>query len=191
MLSGIDLIYRGSPPTYFQREVNHKVNCLLIGLGIALLTSGCAGLAALPLSAASSLLSPAGAVEIHNQTAVRLDQPNFVVVRTNATGHAKGFALLGLITLVPAKFSTAMDRFYASAAIQTGKPQAIADVVLEKSSTFWILFSIPEISVRGDIVEFVPSSDEDTPPTPMEVTPNGTTPVPEAISKQTRHNLRL
>jgi hypothetical protein len=148
-------------------------------------------LAAVPFSAASSLLAPAGAIEIHNQTAVRLDQSNFVVVRTNATGTAKGFALLGLITMVPAKFSTAMDRFYTRAAIEPGKPQAVANVVLEKSSTFWILFSIPEISVRGDIVEFVPSPGDDTEPTPMEVAPGSPTPAPDAISKQARHNLRL
>ena len=134
-------------------------------LGVAALTGGCAGLAAYPLSSTPALLSPAGAVEIHNQTQVRLDQDNFVTVKTNASGKSKGFALLGLITIVPAKFSTALDRCYVQAGIESGTPQTLANVVMERNTTYWILFSIPEVSVRADVVEFVPaeSSDEESP----------------------------
>jgi hypothetical protein len=148
--------------------VNHQAKNLIALLCLALLATGCAGLAAYPISAATSLLSPAGATEIHNQTAVRLEQSNFVVVRTNAVGRSHGFALLGIITMVPAKFSTAVDRFYISAAIEPGKPQAVVDVVVEKTSTYWILFSIPEISIRADVVEFVPAEADQTPPEDME-----------------------
>jgi hypothetical protein len=118
-------------------------------------------MAAYPLSSAPALLAPAGAVEIHNQTDVRLDQNNFVVVKTNAAGKCKGFAFLGIITMKPAKFSKALDRCYAQAAIEYGKPQTLVNVVMERNTSYWILFSLPEVSVRGDVVEFMPAEPYD------------------------------
>jgi hypothetical protein len=141
--------------------VNQWVFRLAALLGLAALGSGCAGMAAAPISSATSLLSPAGAVEIHNQTVVRLDQDNFVVVKTNAAGKCRGFSLLGIIAMAPAKFSTALDRCYAHAAIESGKPQTLVNVVMERNTTYWILFSVPEVSVRADVVEFVPAESPD------------------------------
>src|SRR5262249_49518454 len=124
---------------------------------------GCAGMAAYPLSSAPALLAPAGAVEIHSQTEIRLERNNFVTLKTNVVGKCKGFALLGIITMKPAKLSKALDRCYAQAAIHYGKPQTLVNVVMERNNAYWILFSIPEVSVRGDVVEFnpaAPSADE-------------------------------
>jgi hypothetical protein len=87
---------------------------------------------------------------------VWLEQANFVEVKTNVVGQSKGFSLLGIITLVPARFGTAMDRLYAEAAMQPGRPQTLANLVTERSSTFLILYSIPRVSIRADVVEFVP-----------------------------------
>jgi hypothetical protein len=151
--------------------VNHWVLKLVALLGLAALGSGCAGMAAYPISAASSLLSPAGAIEIHNQTEVRIDQDNFVIVKTNAAGKAKGFSLFGFITLAPAKFSTALNRCYGQAALEAGKPQMLINVVMEKNTSYWILFARPEVSVRGDVVEFVPvePSADESPTEPMRI----------------------
>jgi hypothetical protein len=151
--------------------VNHWVLKLVALLGLAALGSGCAGLAAYPISAASSLLAPSGAIEIHNQTEVRIDQDNFVIVKTNAAGKAKGFSLLGFISLVPAKFSTALNRCYQQAALEAGKPQMLINVVMEKNNSYWILFAVPEVSVRADVVEFVPaeSSADESPTEPMRI----------------------
>lgn len=120
---------------------------------VPLVMGGCASMATLPVA---SLLPPnASSVDFHSQTAIKLEQANFTVVKTNVIGRCKGFALLGLITLSPAKFSKAIDRLYAQAEMQPGKPQTMVNVVIERSSSFFILFSIPQVSVRGDLVEFV------------------------------------
>src|SRR5262249_40038954 len=132
-----------------------------------LLTGGCAGLAAFPLSSATSLVTTpnAAALELHNQTEIRLDEANFVMVATNVSGRSRGFALLGFISLVPARFITAMNRLYIDAGMETGRPQTLAGMVVEKSSTYCILFSIPQIEVRADVVEFItrPPTDEESP----------------------------
>jgi hypothetical protein len=127
-------------------------------LGMAWLCGGCAGIATMPLSSASSVLSSpkASNLEIHTGTQVTLSGANFMVVKTNVVGQSKGFALLGIVTIVPARFQTAMNRLYADAQMQPGKPQTMGNVVMEKSSTFLILFSIPRVSVRADVLEFVP-----------------------------------
>jgi uncharacterized protein DUF6567 len=127
-------------------------------LGLALLTAGCAGMAASQLPATFGSLNPnTSALEIHNQTDVKLTEGNFSVMKTNVVGQSKGFSLLGFITLFPARFQTAMDRLYANAQMQSGRPQTLGNVVMEKSSAYWILFSLPRVSVRADVVEFTPN----------------------------------
>ena len=132
---------------------------LIALLGLMLLSGGCAGVASLPLSSASSTLSSpkASNLEIHTDTRVTLSGANFVVVKNNVVGQSKGFALLGILTIVPARFQTAMNRLYADSEMQTGRPQTIGNLVMEKSSTYLILFSIPRVSVRADVLEFIPS----------------------------------
>jgi len=134
--------------------------------GLALVLSGCAAFSTLPLV---SSLVPYGSANanFHTSTAVKLDQANFTTVKTNVVGGSKGFALLGLITLSPARFSTAMDRLYAQAEIHTGRPQTLANVVVERSSTYLILYSIPRVSIRADVVEFVAPSPASPPRTEL------------------------
>src|SRR6185503_19632208 len=125
-------------------------------LGFIALTAGCAGMAAstqLP-EALSSLNPNTTGLEIHNQTELRLTEGNFSVVKTNVVGQARGFALLGFITVKPARFQLAMDQLYSKAQMQSGQPQTLSNVIMEKSSAYWILFSIPRISVRADLLEF-------------------------------------
>lgn len=136
---------------------------LITLLGLGLLMGGCAAATSLSSSSSgSSMLDSfnpsSSALEIHNQTEVKLTEGNFVTVKTNVVGQARGFSLLGFISMVPARFQTAMDRLYSKAEMQTGKPQVLGNVVMEKTSAYWILFSIPRISVRADVVEFVPPS---------------------------------
>jgi len=123
------------------------------GLTLALLLGGCA---AAPLLPTASTLLPSGSAtaDFHSGTTVKLDQANFVMVKTNVTGQCKGFALFGLITITPARFSTAMDRLYGGADLQPGHPQTLVNVVAERSTSFYLLYSIPRVSVRADVVEF-------------------------------------
>jgi hypothetical protein len=85
---------------------------------------------------------------------VKLAQDNFVLVRTNVVGRSQGFSLLGLVTIVPATLNKAMTRLYNNAQMNEGQPQTIAHLVIEQTSSYWILFGIPEVDARADIVEF-------------------------------------
>ena len=126
---------------------------VILILFVALLGGGCASVATLPIS--SLLPAASSSVDIRSQTSVKLDKVNFIVIKTNVVGECKGFALLGFIGISPARFTLAMNQLYAKAEMQTGKPQSLAHVVVERSSTYLFLFSIPKVSVRADVVEFV------------------------------------
>jgi len=111
----------------------------------------------LPMTSSfGSLLGGTPPTELHEQTGVNLSQANFVVVKTNVVGRSKGFSLLGLITIVPATVSKATGRMYAAAQMRLGEPQTIANVIIERSSSYWILFGIPKVEARADVVEFRP-----------------------------------
>jgi hypothetical protein len=130
-------------------------------LGLAALTGGCAAIAALPIG--SMLGSPnSSALEIHNNTDVKLQEKNFIVIKTNMIGQASGFSLFGILTIVPARFTKAVSRLYADAQMQPGRPQTLANLVMEQDSSYFILFSIPKTSIRADVIEFIPVTASDT-----------------------------
>jgi hypothetical protein len=138
---------------------------LLALLAHAALAGGCAAGSA--LSVASAMGSPnAAALEIHNNTDVRLQEKNFIVIKTNALGQSKGFSLLGILTIVPAKFTKAMSRLYVQAQMQPGRPQTLVNLIMEKDSLYFILFSLPRTAIRADVIEFIPATPADTQPRP-------------------------
>jgi hypothetical protein len=155
-------------------------------LGLALLCAGCAGMAASEVPSTLGSLNPnTSSLEIHNQTELKLTEGNFSVMKTNVVGQSRGFSLLGFITLVPARFQTAMDRLYSKAEMQSGRPQTLGNVVMEKTSAYWILFSIPRVSVRADVVEFTPNH-------PMLIIPHvpgDSTPAPPEGNKSSERTL--
>lgn len=71
-------------------------------------------------------------------------------------GRSRGFSLLGLITIYPATLTKAMNRMYTSAHMELGQPQTSAHIVIEQTSSYYILFGIPEVDVRADVVQFNP-----------------------------------
>jgi len=145
--------------------MNHQLPTIFAFLAIAALCGGCAGASA--LSAASIIGSPnASALEIHNNTDVRLQEKNFIVIRTNVMGQSSGFSLLGVLTIVPAKFTKAMSRLYAQADMQSGRPQTMVNLVMEKDATYYILFSLPRTAIRADVIEFIPPTAVDLQPRP-------------------------
>jgi len=142
-----------------------KLPALIALLGLAALASGCAAGSA--LSASSIIGSPnAAALEIHNNTDVRLQEKNFMVIKTNVVGQSSGFSLLGILTIVPAKFTKAMSRLYAHADMQPGRPQTLANLIMEKDATYFILFSLPRTAIRADVIEFIPATATDIQPRP-------------------------
>jgi hypothetical protein len=145
--------------------MNHQLPTLLTFLAIAALCGGCASGSA--LSVASLMGSPnASALEIHNNTDVRLQEKNFLVIRTNVMGQSSGFSLLGVLTIVPAKFTKAMSRLYVQAEMQPGRPQTLVNLVMEKDATYFILFSLPRTAIRADVIEFIPATPMDLQPRP-------------------------
>jgi hypothetical protein len=146
-----------------------KLLLLLSLLGLIAVTSGCAALATLPLSS----LIPSGGQgpTIYNTTQVRIEQRNFQVIKTNVVGTSKGFSLFGLITIVPARLTTAVNRFYVKAGMQPGQPQTLANLMTEQNSSFYLLFGIPRVTIRADVIEFTPP-----PPTVYESPPPETRP---------------
>ena len=141
-------------------SICQMLQALIALLGLAALASGCAGASA--LSAASLIGSPnASALEIHNNTDVRLQEKNFIVIRTNVMGESSGFSLLGILTIVPAKFTKAMSRLYVQAEMQPGRPQSLVNLVMEKDATYFILFSLPRTAIRADVIEFIPETAAD------------------------------
>ena len=145
--------------------MNHQLPTIFAFLAIAALCGGCAGASA--LSAASIIGSPnASALEIHNNTDVRLQEKNFIVIRTNVMGQSSGFSLLGILTIVPAKFTKAMSRLYVQAQMQPGRPQTLVNLIMEKDSLYFILFSLPRTAIRADVIEFIPATPADTQPRP-------------------------
>jgi hypothetical protein len=101
-----------------------------------------------------------------NSTHVTLTENNYMIVETNVVAKSKGFKLLGLISIKSASYTKAMTDLYARAQVKQGHPQALANVVYESSSTYLILFSIPKVTIRADLIEFVGTAklDEARPP---------------------------
>jgi hypothetical protein len=137
---------------------------LVRGLGLVVLSiwlTGCAAVA--PFASLLTGSPPNGDLEVHTQTTVRLEDANFVTVRTNVVGASKGFKLLGFITLRPATMDEAMNRLYANANAEEGRPQTLAHLMVEHSAVYVILFSIPKVTTRADLIEFVAVSEEEAP----------------------------
>ncbi len=125
---------------------------LLKLLPILLLLSGCAAAPAIP--ALSGLISAPAGSQVLTATSVNLAKQNYKIVKANAIGSSEGFSLLGLFTFKSPGYSEAMTQLYRSAGISEGKAHALVNVVHEHSSTYFILFALPKITVRADVVEF-------------------------------------
>lgn len=117
------------------------------------LLGGCT--AALPtLPALSGLMPPSERNQIQTSTSVNLSKKNFKLIKANVSGQSVGFSLLGLFTLKAAEYEEAITQLYRSAGFSEGKPQALVNVMHQQTSTYFILFSLPKITVRADIIEF-------------------------------------
>lgn len=116
------------------------------------LTGCAAAVPALPLL--SGLIPAPGGTQILTTTEVNLSGQNFKIVKTNAIGSSVGFSFLGLIPLKSPGYDEAITKLYQNASVSEGKAQALVNVVHENSSTYFILFALPKITVRADVIEF-------------------------------------
>ena len=93
-------------------------------------------------------------------TQVELAGSNYRLLQTNLIAKSYGFKLLGLITLKSPSYVQAMSRLYGAAHMEEGHPQALANVVHEQGGLNLILFSIPRIEIRADLIEFIDTEDD-------------------------------
>jgi hypothetical protein len=91
-------------------------------------------------------------------TQVDLSRANYRIVKANAIGTSSGFRLLGIIPLASPRYTTAMSELYSKAGMSEGKSHALVNVIQERSSLYLILFSIPKLTIRADIIEFFDES---------------------------------
>ena len=121
--------------------------------------------AQLPLPVLPDWLKPGGQKNfgVLTDTHVNLTENNYKIVQTNVIAKSKGFKLLGFITLKSASYTKAMSGLYSSAGVAAGQPQALANVIHESSSANFLLFSIPKVTIRADLIQFYDRERSETP----------------------------
>jgi hypothetical protein len=129
------------------------------------LVTGCAPIPPLPFTL--PLPSGSGQASVLTLTEVNLAQRNYRVVRTNVAGTSRGFALLGLISVKPPNAIEAFARLYEAGGISEGNALALINVLQQSSAPYFILFSLPEITFRADVVEFVDTLPLQRPEAPL------------------------
>jgi hypothetical protein len=116
--------------------------------------TGCAAIAALPMDLPSGP-SGSGPTSVLTRTEVQLTQRNYRVVQTNLRGTSWGFALLGILMLKPPDATEAFAKLLAGVENLEGHAVAVINVMQDSSAPYFLLFSLPKITFRADVVEFV------------------------------------
>lgn len=131
----------------------------VMGRGIAILILaasawlGCAGFPVLPSS-----LPGAAPVDprIQQSTGVSLSEANYRVVQTGVQAQSSGLTLLLVLRVIPTSSTLAVERLYREAGLEPGGAWALANVVFEVQGRNFLLFALPRVRVRADVVEFQP-----------------------------------
>ncbi len=88
-----------------------------------------------------------------------LNKSNFRIVRSNVRGDSYGFYLLGFIPIVPARVVDAKTDLYAkldkSGDRLEGRSIALANATEDRNTYYFILGSVPRITLTADIIEFL------------------------------------
>lgn len=114
---------------------------------------GCAGLPVVPPGILSPAGTPSGGTLL--LTTTELSQGNYRVIRSGVRGQSQGLVLLLFLGLRSASLTDAVDRLYEAAGLERGGPWALAHVVHEYQPRSFLLFGLPRMRVRADVVEFV------------------------------------
>ena len=120
---------------------------------ILFLCAGCA--IPLPMPSFSASASGGGQAQgIQATTSVWLANDNYRILKTNVVGTDWGISLLGILPIVSPDYTKAIGMLYNAGEVSEGRPQAVVNILQQNSSPFFILFSIPRITFRADVVEF-------------------------------------
>ena len=128
---------------------------------ICFLCAGCA----MPLADLLPFTSNSGGgqEDIKALTMVQLTTGNYRILKTNVVGTDWGISLLGFIPVVSPDYTKAISKLYKAGELTEGNPQAIVNVLQQHTSPYFILFSIPRITFRADVVEFTKTTPALTP----------------------------
>ena len=90
---------------------------------------------------------------------LRVDTTDCKVVCARATGESTGLKILGLIPVKDPSESKAVELMYQNVqdrgAKIEGETRFFANTAIERSSKYYVLFSIPKVTVSGDLVQYV------------------------------------
>ena len=89
------------------------------------------------------------------QSSMHLDRANFRVIKASARGVDQGFNLFGFIPIVMPSVSDATDNLMHGIDAE-GRAVALTNVTQERQTVYLLLFSLPRIVIRADVIEFLP-----------------------------------
>ena len=91
--------------------------------------------------------------------AAGLSKNNFRVVKSNVRGESYGFSFLGFIPIVPVRVSEAKGDLYQKLGkegiIVEGRSIALANATEDRTSFYFIIGSVPRITLTADVIEFL------------------------------------
>lgn len=133
--------------TFNEIEKNmNKIKIFFLGVLIALITS---------------CTSSDGAMDQRTETSAVLKENNYTLIKAGAKGESRGFKLLGFLPFVSPNYATAKSRLYDDVGQSLeGRSVALANQTKDSSFMYFILFSIPKLSITADVVEFKSSHTE-------------------------------
>jgi hypothetical protein len=95
-----------------------------------------------------------GGMQHGSGTETRLDRANFRIVKARARGEDRGFYLLGFLPIVSPSVGEATDQLLGGVNSE-GRAVSLANVTQEWRSWYFVLFSLPRVVVRADVIEFI------------------------------------
>jgi hypothetical protein len=85
-----------------------------------------------------------------------LENRKFKIVKARAKSLKYGFKLFGFIPIVNPSHSDAVQEIYDSAGRSfEGRAITLANHTQERTGNWFILFSVPKLTVTADIIEFI------------------------------------
>lgn len=153
-------------------------------IGLLLVAGAAGGCAAIPVL--PSLLGGLGAApdgKALHETSVGLNRANYRIVQTDVRGESRGLTLLIFFTVDPISYAEAFSDLQANAPIEAGDTRAFVNVVHDRSSRNFLLFALPKLSVRADVVEFL---DTAAPETSADGASSAPPPAPDADAEPER-----
>ena len=85
-----------------------------------------------------------------------LEKKNYKIIKVAAKGESTGFRFLGIIPLASPKYSEAKQSLYESVGEPLeGRAIALVNQTEDRSFMYFILFSIPKITLTADIIEYL------------------------------------